>query len=239
MKTIFHPESGRGKANHGWLEAAHSFSFAGWQDPSKVHFGALRVLNDDRIAGGRGFGRHPHDNMEIITIPLEGALEHQDSMGNRGIIQAGDVQVMSAGTGVTHSEFNANADLDCRLFQIWLFPKMKGVEPRYDQQSFPADGRKNGWQLLVSPHPGEEGAMWIHQDAWISMGQFDAGQSVFYEMKRPGNGLYALVVSGEINIGDQKLGRRDALGIWETDQPIGLKMTADSEILLLDVPMSW
>ena len=237
MKSIFHAADTRGHANHGWLDAYHSFSFANWQNRDRVHFGALRVLNDDKIAGGRGFGSHPHDNMEIVTIPLEGALEHKDSMGNQGRIQAGDVQAMSAGTGVFHSEFNGNAAEDCRLLQIWVFPNQKNVAPRYDQKTFLPEGRANQFQVLVGPD-GSDGAMNIHQNAWFSLGQFDAGRAENYAVKWAGNGVYAFLISGAATIGGQKLNRRDAVGIWET-VGFDIKMEENSELLLIDVPMEF
>lgn len=238
MKTVFHPASSRGHANHGWLDAHHSFSFANWYDPSRIHFGALRVLNDDTVAGGGGFGMHPHDNMEIVTIPLSGALEHRDSMGNIGVIEQGDVQAMSAGRGVRHSEYNKNADIPCSLLQIWVFPKLKNIEPRYDQKTFLPEGRKNKLQTLVAPdgHPEGSGAMQINQDSWFSIGRFDAGESFFYEIKKPGNGVYAFLISGEAEVGGQSLARRDAVGISETDG-FEVKISDAAEVLLIEVPM--
>jgi quercetin 2,3-dioxygenase len=238
MKSIFHAANTRGHANHGWLNAHHSFSFASWQNPARVHFGALRVLNDDIIAGGRGFGTHPHDNMEIVTIPLDGDLEHKDSMGNIGVIQQGDVQAMSAGSGVSHSEYNKNADKSCSLLQIWVFPKLKNIVPRYDQKTFLPEGRVNKLQTLVEPD-GENGAseaMKINQDAWFSLGKFDAGAGFDYSIKKAGNGVYAFLIAGEAEIGGQKLQKRDALGIWETGD-FSVIFSENSEILLLDVPM--
>lgn len=238
MKTVFHPASSRGHANHGWLDAHHSFSFANWYDPSRIHFGALRVLNDDTVAGGGGFGMHPHDNMEIVTIPLSGALEHRDSMGNIGVIEQGDVQAMSAGRGVRHSEYNKNADKACSLLQIWVFPKLKNIEPRYDQKTFLPEGRKNKLQTLVAPDGQAEvlGAMQINQDSWFSIGRFDAGESFFYEIKKPGNGVYAFLISGEAEVGGQSLARRDAVGISETDG-FEVKISDAAEVLLIEVPM--
>ncbi len=234
MKTVLHKSETRGGANHGWLNAKHSFSFASYYNPQRMNFGVLRVLNDDIIQGGKGFGRHPHDNMEIITIPLEGDLEHKDSMGNAGIIKQYDVQVMSAGTGIYHSEFNANADKHVNLFQIWVFPNKENVTPRYDQKTYLPTDRENKFQLLVSPL--NDGSLTIHQDAWFSMGKFEKGKEVPYEIKKKGNGVYTLVVEGSVEIDGQKLNKRDALGVWDSDK-INIKMNADSEILLLDVPM--
>ena len=238
MKTIYYKATERGHANHGWLDAWHSFSFAGFQNPEKVHFGALRVLNDDMIIGGRGFGMHPHDNMEIVTIPLSGDLEHADSMGNKGAISKGEVQVMSAGTGIYHSERNKNIDRALRLLQIWVFPKLKDIQPRYDQKAFSIKGRKNQWQTIVSPLGSKDGGMGMNQDAWFSLTDLDQGKELSYAPKLTTNGVYAFVIEGEAEINGQVLGRRDALGISETNE-ILIKANSDSEILLMDVPMSF
>lgn len=236
MNTVIHRADTRGHADHGWLNAKHSFSFANYYNPERVHFGVLRVLNDDTIAGGRGFGTHPHDNMEIITIPLEGALEHKDSMGNGSIINAGDVQVMSAGTGIQHSEFNANKKDPVRLFQIWIFPREKGVSPRYEQLSIKEVAKKNEFYQILSPSPDDQG-VWIHQDAWFHLGHFDSNQSTSYNVKKNGNGIYVMVVDGSIEINGEMLNQRDAIGIWDIDQ-ISLTTKSDARILLLEVPMS-
>lgn len=233
---VLHRASDRGHADHGWLDAWHSFSFAGWHDPERVHFGVLRVLNDDTIGAGQGFGMHPHENMEIITIPLEGALQHKDNMGNSEIIRTGDVQVMSAGTGVFHSEFNPSATERTRLFQIWLFPKERNVQPRYDQITLDVEERHNRFQQIVSPDPDDAGT-WIHQDAWFHLGRFDAGRTERYTPKKKGNGVYAMVVTGSATINGRTLGRRDAIGIpdgQEADIRIG---NDGAEILLMDLPM--
>lgn len=234
MKTVLHTSETRGHANHGWLNAHHSFSFASYYNPQRMNFGVLRVLNDDIIDGGKGFGRHPHDNMEIITIPLEGDLEHKDSMGNSGVIKQYDVQVMSAGTGIYHSEFNANPDKKVNLFQIWVFPKKQNVAPRYEQKTFLPKERENKMQLLVSPE--NDDALTINQDAWFSMGKFEKGREISYQIKKKGNGVYVLVVEGSIELEGQKLNKRDALGVWDADM-FNIKIEKDSEILLLDVPM--
>ncbi|UTA68775.1 pirin family protein [Emticicia sp. 21SJ11W-3] len=238
MKTIYYKADERGHANHGWLDAWHSFSFAGFHDPSKVHFGALRVLNDDKIAGGRGFGMHPHDNMEIVTIPLSGELEHEDSMGNLGSISKGEVQVMSAGTGIYHSERNKNIDKALTLLQIWVFPKVRDIEPRYDQRAFPIEGRVNQFQTLVSPLGSNDGAMGINQDAWFSLINLDADKQADYSVKLNNNGVYAFLIDGEAEINGKELARRDALGISETAD-IRIKAKTNAEILLIDVPMSF
>lgn len=236
MKKVFHKESERGYADHGWLNAHHSFSFANWYDPSKIHFGLLRVLNDDIVQGGMGFGMHPHDNMEIITIPMEGSLEHKDSMGNHGIIHPGEVQVMSAGTGVRHSEFNHSKTEDVKLFQCWVFPREKGVAPRYDQKMFDVVGRKNKFQTLVAPDKNGEN-LWVHQDTVFSMADIDAGKELEYTIKFKGNGVYVMLVEGEAFVGGQLLTKRDAVGIWETDK-FTIKPNVDSKVLLIEVPMN-
>ena len=238
MKTIYYKADERGHANHGWLDAWHSFSFAGFHDPSKVHFGALRVLNDDKIIGGRGFGMHPHDNMEIVTIPLSGELEHTDSMGNVGSISKGEVQVMSAGTGIYHSERNKNIDKALTLLQIWVFPKLRDIEARYDQRAFQVEGRENKFQTLMSPLGSNDDGMGINQDAWFSMINLDADKQADYTIKLNDNGVYAFVIDGEVEINGQTLGRRDALGISETTD-VHIKAKTNAEILLIDVPMSF
>lgn len=237
MKTVFHSADSRGHADHGWLNAHHSFSFAQWYNPERVHFGALRVLNDDIVSPKMGFGKHPHDNMEIITIPMEGILRHQDSMGNSSEILPGEVQVMSAGTGIQHSEFNVDAQNALKLFQIWVFPREKGVKPRYDQKSFSPEGRHNQWQQIVSPNPDDEGT-WIHQDAWFHLADLDAGNSLDYTVRKPGNGIYILLIDGEATAAGQSLGHRDAVGVTETDN-VTIAATTNAKVLLMEVPMEW
>ncbi len=232
MKTLLHPAHTRGRADYGWLHANYSFSFARFYDPQRVHFGALRVLNDDTIEGGMGFGTHPHDNMEIVTIPLEGALRHRDSMGHEGVIQRGDVQVMSAGTGIQHSEFNAHPDQVCKLFQVWVFPKKRNVAPRYEQKSFPLEGRRNRLQFVVAP----DGALTINQDAWFALADLGAGRNLSYGLHLPANGVYLLVIEGKVEVGGHTLGRRDALGIWDTERFI-VKALEDAQLLFIEVPM--
>lgn len=234
---IIHPAESRGFASHGWLKTYHTFSFANYYNPERMHFGVLRVLNDDTIQGGMGFGTHPHDNMEIITIPLEGALEHKDSMGNSSVIKSGDIQVMSAGSGIQHSEFNHFKDVDCKLFQIWVFPNKRNVQPRYDQITLNIKDRYNRLQQIVSPDPDDDG-VWIHQDAWFYLGKFDEGKSREYKIMKAGNGVYAMVVSGEFEIDGHKLSSRDAIGISDTEQINFTSKYPDSEILIMDLPMS-
>ena len=234
MKTVLHRADTRGHANHGWLDTYHSFSFSSYYNPERMNFGVLRVLNDDRVAGGGGFGRHPHDNMEIISIPLKGDLAHQDSIGNSGVIKNGDVQIMSAGTGIYHSEKNNSNTDEVNFLQIWVMPKKKNIEPRYDQISFDPAARVNRWQRVVSPEG--EGAVWINQDAYFSLGRLEAGKSLGYEVAREGNGVYAFVLSGNVRIAGQDLGPRDGMGLWDLKDTEVLA-SSDAEVLLLDVPM--
>jgi redox-sensitive bicupin YhaK (pirin superfamily) len=233
--TVLHKAGTRGHANHGWLNSYHTFSFANYYNPERMHFGALRVLNDDTVEGGKGFGTHPHDNMEIMSIPLEGDLEHKDSMGNVAVIRNGDVQVMSAGTGIYHSEYNKNKDNKVKFLQIWVFPNKRNVTPRYDQITLNLADRKNKLQQILSPNPDDAG-VWIHQDAWFHLADFDAGKTAAYTIKKAGNGVYAFVLNGDITINGQTLNTRDGLGVWNTDQ---LSILADShaEFLLMEVPM--
>jgi redox-sensitive bicupin YhaK (pirin superfamily) len=235
MKTILHKADTRGHANHGWLNSYHTFSFANYHDPERMHFGLLRVLNDDTVAPGEGFGTHPHNNMEIISIPLEGDLEHRDSMGNVALIKKGDVQVMSAGTGVTHSEYNKNSDREVKFLQIWVFPRIKGVQPRYDQISLSDIRKENEFYQVLSPDKEDQG-VWIHQDAWFHMGEFTRDVSTSYQLRKEGNGIYAFVLQGEVEIEEQHLASRDGLGIWDTKE-IHVKAHADSSILLMEVPL--
>jgi quercetin 2,3-dioxygenase len=234
-KYVLHKSNTRGNANHGWLNAYHSFSFANWQNPERNNFGVLRVLNDDTIAGGMGFGTHSHDNMEIITIPLEGDLAHKDSMRNESTIKTGDVQVMSAGSGIQHSEFNPNADLQTKLFQIWLFPKTRNVEPRYQQISLDIKDQKNNFAQILSPNPEDDG-VWIHQDAWFYLADFDKDFSKTYQLKKEGNGMYIFIISGSITVDEQELETRDGLGIWSFST-LDIKATSDSKFLLMEIPM--
>lgn len=234
MKTIFHKATERGHANHGWLDSYHSFSFANYHDPEKIHFGALRVLNDDFIEGGYGFGKHPHDNMEIVTIPLSGDLKHEDSTGRKEIIRQYDVQIMSAGSGIVHSEMNANTDKEVTLLQIWVFPKERNITPRYDQKTFKPEDRINRLQTVVAPDNAE--AVYIHQDAWFSLGNFEKGFTTEYKLNKSSNGVYAFLIEGEATVNGNKLNKRDAIGVWETDQ-LDIKADTAAELLLIEVPM--
>lgn len=235
MNTVIHKAATRGHANHGWLKANHTFSFANYQDKDRMHFGVLRVLNDDDIQGGHGFGTHPHDNMEIITIPLEGALAHEDSMGNKAVIQAGDVQVMSAGTGIYHSEKNNHPTEAVKLLQIWLFPNKRNVTPRYDEISIKDIAQENSFYQVLSPNPDDQG-VWIHQDAWFHIGDFNAGKTGSYTVKKQGNGVYAFVISGDVVLNGETLNTRDGMGIWDT-QELNLTASSDARVLLMDIPM--
>ena len=236
MKTILFKASDRGSADYGWLKPNYYFSFAEFRDPAKVHFGLLRVLNDDFIAGGGKFPTHPHDNMEIVTVPFTGAIEHKDSTGGHGVIQSGDVQIMSAGTGVQHSEANASATEPVTLFQIWVFPKERNIKPRYDQRNFPADDRVNKWQIIVSPNEADK-ALWINQDARFALANLGAGTELSYSNALKGNGVFLVVIKGSVKIGDQQLNKRDALGISEADS-FTVTATEDAELLAIEVPMN-
>lgn len=233
---VLHKAATRGHANHGWLDAHHTFSFANYYDPERIHFGALRVLNDDIVDPGMGFGMHPHENMEIISIPLEGDLEHKDSMGNSAVIRHGDIQVMSAGTGVYHSEFNKNNDKKVKLLQIWVFPNKRNVTPRYDQITLNPADRKNKFQQLVSPNPDDAG-MWIHQNAWFNLGTFDGAMEEQYKLHDSQNGVYAFIIKGSATINGQSLDTRDGLGIWNTEMLTIKTLEPDTEVLLMEVPM--
>ena len=235
MKSVLHKANTRGHANHGWLDSHHSFSFANYYNPERMHFGVLRVLNDDWVTAGRGFGRHPHDNMEIISIPLEGDLEHKDSMGNTAVIKQGDVQVMSAGTGIYHSEFNKNSDRPVKFLQIWVFPKYRNVRPRYDQITLQQNDTRNQFYQILSPNAEDEG-VWIHQDAWFHLGTFDQTTQSTYQLKKSGNGVYAFILEGTATLNGQKLEQRDGYGVWETES-FDIQADAGSKILLMEVPM--
>jgi redox-sensitive bicupin YhaK (pirin superfamily) len=236
MKTVLHKADTRGHANHGWLDTNHTFSFAHYYNPERMNFGALRVLNDDFVEGGMGFGRHPHDNMEIISIPLYGDLEHKDSMGNVTVIKQNDVQIMSAGTGVYHSEYNKNKDRKVNFLQIWVFPKVRNIEPRYDQLSLRPEDRINRLQQIVSPLKEDQG-VWINQDAWFHLGTLKKGFEASYTINKEGNGVYAFVIDGQVTINSQPLNKRDGFGVWDTDS-IRISATDHAELLLMEVPMT-
>jgi len=236
MKTVLHTATSRGNANHGWLQSYHSFSFSSYINQERMNFGALRVLNDDTVAPGKGFGTHPHRNMEIISIPLEGDLEHKDSMNNTAVIRSGDVQVLSAGTGITHSEYNKNNDKQVKFLQIWIVPNKQEVSPRYDQITLNVEDRKNKLQQILSPNADDDG-VWIHQNAWFHQTQLEAGKELDYTLKeKEKNGVYAFVIDGSVIINGQSLSKRDGFGIWEVDT-LQIKADTTTELLLMEVPM--
>ncbi|WP_143304473.1 pirin family protein [Chitinophaga vietnamensis] len=235
MKKIIHRAKDRGYADHGWLKSWHTFSFANYYNPDQIHFGALRVLNDDFIKGGMGFGSHPHDNMEIVTIMLDGAMEHRDNTGRQKVIGPNDVQIMSAGTGIVHSEFNASKTADANLLQIWVFPKLRNVKPRYDQQTFDPATRENALQVVVSPEQAT-GKLWLNQDAWFSLGKFDTGKNITLTPKTPGTGSYLFLISGEVKVDDEILQTRDAIGLSDYDN-VNVEVLKAAEFLIIDVPM--
>jgi redox-sensitive bicupin YhaK (pirin superfamily) len=235
MKSVVHKSAERGYANHGWLKSHHSFSFAGYYNPEKIQFGALRVLNDDTVAPGYGFGNHPHDNMEIVSIPLKGDLHHQDSTGRDRIIRQGDVQIMSAGTGITHSEKNASKIEEVHFLQIWVLPKLRNIEPRYDQKSFLQEGRNNCWQTVVAPYDPQ--AIRINQDAWFTLGHFETGYSANYKIHKTDNGIYVFIINGQAELDGTILEARDAMAIREADN-IQLKTLSSSKILVIEVPLN-
>ena len=234
--VILHKANTRGNANHGWLQSYHTFSFANYYNPERMNFGVLRVLNDDTVAAGMGFGKHPHQNMEIISIPLEGDLEDQDSMGNKTVIKNGDIQVMSAGTGVQHSEYNKNQDKEVKFLQIWVIPNKQNVAPRYDQITLHLEERHNKLQQILSPNADDAG-VWIHQDAWFHLGKFDKEVATDYHFKKQGNGLYVFVLNGDVTVNGQSLNKRDGFGIWNTDK-VSIKADSEAEFLLMEVPMN-
>ncbi len=234
MKTIIHRAETRGHFDHGWLDTHHTFSFADYRDPERDHFGLLRVLNDDVVAAGEGFGRHPHDNMEIITIPLKGALEHADSMGFSKIINSGDVQIMSAGSGIEHSEFNPDKENEVNFLQIWIFPKEQNIKPRYEQITFDSSKRYNKFQRVVSPN--EKGALWINQDAYLSLASFDKEGDNMYKINKEGNGVYFFLIEGKAIVGGVPMNRRDGLGVWDAKM-VPVRAEQASEILAIEIPM--
>lgn len=236
MKKIIHTSGSRGHANHGWLDSHHSFSFAGYHNPERMQFGMLRVLNDDWVEGGAGFGKHPHENMEIVSIPLEGALEHKDTTGNAKVIRTNDVQIMSAGSGLMHSEYNHSKTDKVNFLQIWVFPKERNIEPRYEQKTFKPADRINKIQTVVSPDKNDE-AIWINQDAYFSLASLKKDFTTTYELKNEAHGVYVFVIEGNVEIAGESLSKRDALGIYETKN-LNIKATSDTELLLIEVPLS-
>lgn len=237
MKTVLHKANTRGHANHGWLNSHHTFSFASYMDPDRMNFGALRVLNDDTVAPGMGFGTHPHANMEIVSIPLEGDLEHKDSMGTSAVIKQNDIQLMSAGTGIYHSEYNHNKNKEVKFLQIWVFPKQENIKPRYGQITFKPEDKLNQLKLVVSPDKDNTGSVWINQDAWFYLGNLEKGFSTTHTFNGTGTGIYAFVIEGDVTINGQQLNKRDGFGIWDTDT-VDIKADSNAELLLMEVPMS-
>jgi redox-sensitive bicupin YhaK (pirin superfamily) len=236
MNSVIHKASSRGHADHGWLNSHHSFSFANYYNPERMNFGVLRVLNDDSVAGGKGFGTHPHDNMEIVSIPLSGDLEHKDSMGTVSVIKEGEIQVMSAGTGIYHSEYNKNSNQDVKFLQIWVFPREKNVKPRYDQITIKDIAKKNEFYQVLSPSADDQG-VWIHQDAWFHLADFDEGKSRKIKQKKAGNGFYFFVLEGSVEIEGEALSARDGMGIWDAAE-VSFTSKSNSRVLLMEVPMN-
>ncbi len=236
-QTVLHKANTRGVADHGWLKSYQSFSFAGYYNPDRINFGALRVLNDDIVTGGMGFGEHPHDNMEIISIPLSGELQHKDSMGNIATIKAGEIQVMSAGTGIYHSEYNSDPKNPAKFLQIWLFPNQRNVKPRYDQIILDNDQKRNEFIQILSPNADDAG-VWIYQNAWFNLGRFDKDNSQTYTLHQKENGVYIFVLNGQVQVNGQILSTRDGLGVWETDK-FELKALENAEFLMMEVPMEF
>jgi hypothetical protein len=230
---VFHGADTRGSANHGWLISRHTFSFAGYYNPNRLNFGALRVLNDDIVKPGMGFGTHPHENMEIISIPISGSLAHKDSTGREQEIKTGEVQIMTAGSGINHSEYNYSKDEDVNFLQIWILPKEKNINPRYDQKDFTEILKSN--QLITVVSPDEENALWINQDAELSLGKLKAGTSINHKLKFQDNGIYAFLIDGEAEINDTKLNSRDAVGFSELNE-ISINIHKDSTLLLVEIP---
>ena len=235
MKTIYHAANSRGDANHGWLKSKHTFSFANYHNPERMGFGVLRVINDDFVIGGQGFGKHSHRDMEIISIPLAGKLAHGDNIGNEGIIETGEIQVMSAGTGITHSEMNGDANEPVRFLQIWVMPNKMNVAPRYQQVRMSELMQPNEFNQVLSPNADDAG-VWIYQNAWFSMGDFDKGIRKTYQLKDPSNGIYVFVISGKAAVNDDVLATRDGLGIWDTDS-FTIEVTEDTQVLVMEVPV--
>lgn len=237
MRTIYHAADSRGDANHGWLKSKHTFSFANYHNPERMGFGALRVINDDFVIAGQGFGKHSHRDMEIISIPLSGKLGHGDSIGNNGIIETGEIQVMSAGTGITHSEMNADDHEAVSFLQIWVIPNKMNAEPRYQQIRMDELMKPNAFNQILSPNSDDAG-VWIHQDAWFSMGDFDKGVTETYQLKNPNNGVYIFVISGKVVINDNTLDTRDGLGVWDTKN-FTMDVLDGAKVLLMEVPINF
>ena len=237
MKTIYHAANSRGKANHGWLKSNHTFSFANYHNPERMGFGALRVINDDFVIGGQGFGKHSHRDMEIISIPLSGKLGHGDDIGNNGIIETGEIQVMSAGTGITHSEMNGDDKEDVKFLQIWVIPNKMNVAPRYQQVRMGDIMQPNTFNQVLSPNADDAG-VWIHQNAWFSMGDFEQGVTQTYTLNDANNGVYVFVIEGSVTINNNVLNTRDGLGVWDT-KSMTMHVLENSKVLIMEVPMTF
>ena len=237
MRTIYHAADSRGDANHGWLKSKHTFSFANYHNSERMGFGALRVINDDFVIAGQGFGKHSHRDMEIISIPLSGKLGHGDNIGNNGIIETGEIQVMSAGTGITHSEMNADDHEAVSFLQIWVIPNKMNAEPRYQQIRMDELMKPNAFNQILSPNSDDAG-VWIHQDAWFSMGDFDKGVTETYQLKNPNNGVYIFVISGKVVINGNTLDTRDGLGVWDTKN-FTMDVLDGAKVLLMEVPINF
>lgn len=236
MTKLIHKNETRGFADHGWLKSHHTFSFGSYQDPERMGFGLLRVINDDSVEPSKGFATHPHKNMEIVSILLSGSLRHKDSQGNEGVIQSGEVQLMSAGIGVTHSEYNDSNTEPVHFLQIWVLPKEKNIEPRYDQRSFEKNDRKDQFQTVVNPIGANLGGVEMNQDAYFSLIDMSEGVELSYETKRPGSGVYIFVCEGQVTVEGDHLDRRDAIGVSGCE---GIKLTANqsNQLLVIEVPM--
>ncbi len=236
MKKVIHKADTRGYADHGWLKTNHTFSFGQYYEPERTNFGVLRVLNDDLVEAGYGFGTHPHENMEIVSVVLEGELAHKDSEGNEEVIRPGEIQVMSAGTGVRHSEYNHSKTEHVSFLQIWIVPDKNGHEPRYAQKAFESADRKNKVQTVISPNK-ENGGLWLNQKAWFSLADLDGGESVSYSLKQSGNGMYLFLLEGDVEFGGETLSNRDGIGVWEFDS-IEIEAKSDTKLLLIEIPMA-
>jgi redox-sensitive bicupin YhaK (pirin superfamily) len=236
MKKIIHKSNSRGYFDYGWLKTNHTFSFNNYYDPERVNFGMLRVLNDDFVSAGEGFGSHPHNDMEIVSIPLSGELAHKDSTGTEEVIYPNDVQVMSAGTGIIHSEYNHSSDEETNFLQLWIFPDKKGHKPRYNQRSFNPEERKNNFQFIVTPEK-TDGNLWLNQDAYLSRVDLDKGKSLTYKIHNKGNGTYLFLIDGKIKVADETLSKRDGIGIYESDE-FDITGENNSQILIIEVPMN-
>jgi len=237
MKTIYHAADSRGHADHGWLKSKHTFSFANYHNPERMGFGALRVINDDFVIAGQGFGKHPHRDMEIISIPLSGKLGHGDNIGNQGIIETGEIQVMSAGTGITHSEMNGDSKDPVKFLQIWVLPNKMNVEPRYQQLRLDKIMQPNEFNQVLSPNPDDAG-VWIHQNAWFSLGDFNKDMTQTYQLHNANNGVYIFVIDGKVSVNGNTLNTRDGLGVWDT-KSVTMDVEQDSRVLLMEVPMQF